>query len=121
MAVILIVDDEAPSRRLASFVLQLEDFVVLTAANGSQALDHLDRTPVDLIITDLHMPLMDGDTFLHQVRSDERFTGLPIIVLTGSAYDDDRRLVTGRGIDAYLMKPTSSEELVATVKRLLHE
>lgn len=79
---ILIVDDEEDSRRLLASYFEGEPCEYRTAANGREALDLLETFPPDLILLDLMMPVMDGITFLHRVRSMPRFQFLPVVIVT---------------------------------------
>ena len=119
MATILVVDDYSTSQRLLSFILRQSNYTVVTAVHGLSALEHLAVSPVDLVITDLSMPEMDGLTLLQALRADARFQALPVIILTGSAYEQDNARAKAAGATTFLTKPVESEELIATVDRLL--
>lgn len=115
MATILIVDDYAPNHRLLSFVLEQSGYAVVSALDGVQALDCLATMPIDLIVTDLTMPRLDGIGLAERVRADTRFCGLPIIVVTASGKETDAVKATGVGVDAFLTKPVDSEDLARAV------
>ena len=119
MAAILIVDDSAVSRRMLAFVLKNHGYTVGTAVNGRDALEHIDRQAFDLIIADLSMPEMDGITLLKHIRADARTQDLPFIMLTASGVDRDRVAARAEGADGFLTKPSSSWELLETVKQTL--
>jgi two-component system, chemotaxis family, chemotaxis protein CheY len=119
MATILIVDDYAPNHRLMSFVLEQHGYAVVAAVDGFQALECLPNTHIDLVLTDLTMPKLDGLELTRAIRADSRFAGLPIIVVTGSTREQDHVRASGIGVDAFLTKPVDSEELVREVGRLL--
>jgi CheY-like chemotaxis protein len=119
MATVLIVDDYAPNHRLISFVLEQHGYAVMAAFDGQQALDRMANTQVDLVVTDLTMPKMDGMALTLAIRTDIRFAGIPIIVVTASAEEQDHVRASGIGVDAYLTKPVDSEELAHEVSRLL--
>lgn len=119
MATILIVDDYVPNHRLLSFVLEQNGYAVVTAHDGLQALTCLDNIPIDLIVTDLNMPKLDGIGLAQRVRADARYVGVPIIVLTASGKETDEVKATGIGVDAFLTKPVDSEDLASTVGRLV--
>ncbi|NTU78076.1 MAG: response regulator [Chloroflexales bacterium] len=120
MATILIVDDYPPNQRLMSFVLEQSGHAVVAAHDGRQALTCLETTPVDLIVTDLTMPVMDGLTLAREVRNNGRLSNLPIIVVTASAREQDFARATGEGVDSLMTKPVDSEELVREVGRLIN-
>lgn len=119
MATILIVDDYAPNHRLMSFVLEQSGFAVISALDGLQALDCLATTPIDLIVTDLTMPRLDGIGLAEQVRADARFAGMPIIMVTASGKEADEVKAAGVGVDAFLTKPVDSEDLARAVARFV--
>jgi CheY-like chemotaxis protein len=119
MATILLVDDYAPNHRLMSFVLEQSGYAVVSALDGLQALDCLATTPIDLIVTDLTMPRLDGIGLTERVRADPRFTVMPIIMVTASGKEADAVKASGVGVDAFLTKPVASEDLAAAVARLV--
>jgi CheY-like chemotaxis protein len=119
MATILIVDDYAPNHRLMSFVLEQNGYAVVPAYDGQQALDRLSSTPVDLVVTDLTMPRLDGLGLTKAVRADARYSGIPIIIVTASMKEQDHVRASGIGVDAFLTKPVDSEDLVREVSRLI--
>jgi two-component system chemotaxis response regulator CheY len=119
MATILVVDDYSTSQRLLGFILRQNDYTVVTAIHGLGALEQLAGRPIDLVITDLSMPEMDGMTLLQELRANPRFQNLPVIILTGSAYAQDNTRAKAAGATLFLTKPVESEELIATVARLL--
>ncbi|MDZ4716928.1 MAG: response regulator [Roseiflexaceae bacterium] len=119
MATILIVDDYVPNHRLMSFVLEQNGYTVVAAYDGQQALDRLATTNIDLIVTDLTMPRLDGLSLARIVRSDPRIQSLPIILVTASSKEQDHVRAAGVGVDAFLTKPVESEELVKEVDRLI--
>ena len=119
MATILVVDDYSTSQRLLSFILRQNNHTIVTAIHGLGALKQLAETPVDLVITDLTMPEMDGLTLLQELRADPQFQHLPVIILTGSAYEQDNARAKAAGATSFLTKPVESEELIAMVNRLL--
>lgn len=119
MTTILIVDDYAPNHRLMSFVLEQRGFAVISALDGLSALDCLATMPIDLIVTDLTMPRLDGIGLAERVRADVRFAGMPIIMVTASGKEADEVKAAGVGIDAFLTKPVDSEDLAHAVARFV--
>lgn len=119
MATILVVDDHIPNQRLLSFILQQNAFSVITALNGVQALERLAESQIDLVVTDLSMPKMDGLTLMSHIRADTRYKGLPIIVLTASGAERDHTRASNSGANACLIKPVDSQELVNMVSQLI--
>jgi len=121
MATILVVDDYSTSQRLLGFILRQNDHTVVTAINGLGALEQLAEKSIDLVITDLSMPEMDGMTLLQELRANPQFQNLPVIILTGSAYAQDNTRAKAAGATSFLTKPVESEELIAMVTRLLSQ
>lgn len=119
MATILVVDDSAVSRHLLGFVLKRENHVVLAAASGTEALETLATTPVDLVIADLAMPEMDGLALLSAMRSQARLRNIQLMMLTSSGQSCDRQRAEATGVSSFLTKPASSRDLVEAVNRLL--
>lgn len=119
MATILLVDDYAPNHRLMSFVLEQSGYAVVSALDGMQALDCLASMPIDLIVTDLTMPRLDGIGLAERVRADVRLAGMPIIVVTASGKETDAVKATGVGVNAFLTKPVDSEDLARAVGTLV--
>ncbi|WP_448337098.1 response regulator [Chloroflexus aurantiacus] len=119
MTTIMIVDDYIPSHRLMSFVLEQYGYTVVTAIDGVQALRHLDSYAVDLVVTDLTMPRMDGIELVREMRANERFSGIPVIIVTGSVEERDAVKAAGVGVNAFLTKPVDSDDLIHEVERQL--
>jgi len=118
---ILIMDDNSTFRRLISHTLRRAGYRILSATNGAQGLEIMSEDPVDLVIADLAMPVMDGFAFLKEVRADPRWSKVPVIMLTASGIDQDRVAARAQGANGFLTKPTSSWELVETVKAALQQ
>ncbi|MFV9503977.1 MAG: response regulator [Oscillochloridaceae bacterium umkhey_bin13] len=119
MTTILLVDDYAPNHRLMSFVLEQSGYAVVSALDGLHAIDCLGTMPIDLIVTDLTMPRLDGLGLAERVRADTRYAATPIIIVTASSKETDAVKAAGIGVDAFLTKPVDSEELAQTVGLLV--
>lgn len=119
MTTILLVDDYAPNHRLMSFVLEQSGYAVVSALDGMHALDCLAAMPIDLIVTDLTMPRLDGIGLAERVRADPRLRCVPIIVVTASGKETDEVKAAGVGVDAFLTKPVDSEDLARAVATLV--
>ncbi|MGD6776766.1 response regulator transcription factor [Sutcliffiella horikoshii] len=113
---VLVVDDEAEMREMLGMYLQKENYQVLHAENGEEALDMLYDHEVDLIILDLMMPDMDGFTACKKIR--EKYM-MPILMLTAKSDELDKVRGLKLGADDYVMKPFSPKELLARVEALL--
>jgi two-component system response regulator MprA len=114
---LLVVDDDPDVRDSLRRALGYAGYAVATAANGADALSSVSRSPVDLIILDVLMPMLDGFDTCRALR--ERGNATPVLVLTARDTVDDR--VTGfeAGADDYLVKPFALRELLARVNALL--
>jgi DNA-binding response OmpR family regulator len=113
---ILTADDDPQLLRLVSRSLELEDFHVLTAADGEEALAIIEAQPLDLVLLDVMMPKMDGFTVCQRVRE---FSSVPIIIITARGQDNDKVKGLNLGADDYLTKPFNIDELVARVRAVL--
>ncbi len=119
MTTVLLVEDYAPNHRLLSFVLEQNGYAVVCARDGVQALEYLQTMPIDVIVTDLIMPRLDGIGLTERVRADARFSHVPIIVVTASSKETDATRSMGVGADLFLTKPVESSDLVQAVAQVL--
>jgi two-component system chemotaxis response regulator CheY len=117
--VALVVDDSPSMRNLVSAVLTQGGFKVVEGGDGQEGLNRLATAPVSLIITDLNMPVMDGLTFIREVRSrsDHRFT--PILMLTTEASDAMKQQGRAAGATGWLVKPFDPAQLLKVVTKVL--
>ncbi len=113
---VLIVDDEEQIRELLSLYFHKEEFTVVEAADGVEALLKMQEVKPDIIILDIMMPVLDGIEVCRQIR---KFSTIPIIMLTSRTQDDDRILGLEIGADDYVAKPFNPKEVVARVKAVL--
>ena len=119
---VLVVEDEPVNRLGISAMLGKRGVEVLLAENGREALDTLEKTPVDLIFMDVQMPVLDGLETTRIIRTDPRFAGfahVPIVALTAYAMVGDRERLLSAGMDAYLAKPVEMKGLFETLERLV--
>ena len=117
---ILLVEDSADMREYVYGLL--EDYKVLTAQDGAAALELLKSTKekIDLVISDVMMPRMDGFTMLNKLKEDNKLSRIPVIMLTAKATLEDKLRALRIGVHDYIYKPFSSEELKARVLNLLY-
>jgi two-component system, chemotaxis family, chemotaxis protein CheY len=117
---ILIVDDSKTVRNLVAFIMKKEGFKVTTAEDGLDGLEKLYATEqVDLIVSDVNMPRMDGFTFIKNIREQEAYRDIPIIVLSTEGQDKDIETGLTLGANLYMVKPAQPEKMVRNVKMLL--
>jgi CheY-like chemotaxis protein len=119
MARILIVDDTPHIHRLLTLMLQRINHTTITADSGSKALEQLEKTPVDLIITDLNMPEMSGFALLEKVRAKEKFKNLPIIMLSATGQEQASQEARQKGANSFMSQPVSTWELNRVVTECL--
>ena len=115
---ILVVDDEAMIRDLCSHILSAEGYQVTTASNGMAALEELGRSAIDLMITDIKMPGIDGLELFEQVKA--RTQDVVTIFITGHGTLDTAIESLMRGVDGFILKPFTEEELLGAVDRAIN-
>src|SRR6266852_8363730 len=113
---ILVVDDEAPMRKLLSSNLKASGYAVHTAADGTEAMKLIEEQTFDLLLLDINMPGPNGIQVLQAVR---RGMELPVLILSGRGRERDKVEALDLGADDYLTKPFGVAELLARVKALL--
>lgn len=117
MANILVVEDDAKLNKLFCSVLERHYFVTFSAMNGLQAIDILEREHIDLMITDLMMPEMDGFELVEQIRIMD--STMPILMITAKDTYEDMEKGFSKGTDDYMIKPVDINEMILRVKALL--
>ena len=117
MFTLLIAEDDLHLRNLLKVNLEQANYNILEAANGIEALEQVNNTHVDLVIVDIMMPKMDGNTFIRSLR--QTSSDIPIIMLTAlDGYEDKVKSFEG-GADDYITKPVDFKELILRIKALL--
>ena len=116
---IMTVDDAATMRRMISFTLKGAGHAVLEAGDGAEALNILRTRPVDLVISDVNMPNMDGLTLTRQLRALPQFPRLPIILLTTESTPEKKAEGRAAGATGWIIKPFQQEQLLAVVAKVL--
>ena len=116
-AAILVVDDDAPIRRMLDRTLSAEGYVVETVADGGEALAAVERSAPDLVVLDIGMPGVDGLSVSRRLRA--KGLAVPVLLLTARDSVPDRVAGLDAGADDYLVKPFATEELLARVRALL--
>jgi len=119
VSIILVVEDEPATQLMLELMLQRSNHKVVSAVNGEDAIAFLANKPVDLVIADVWMPGMDGLALLQQLRSNERYQNLPIIMFTASGDDRVRSEAKRMGASGFLTKPASSIEVTNIVSKHL--
>jgi len=114
---VLVVDDSLSVRKYISSFLNARKLKTYSAANGNEALKILQETEVDLIITDLEMPVMHGYELVSRIRASDMYKHIPIIVLTSRSTGKHKDKALELGADEYLVKPFDERSLVSSLKK----
>lgn len=112
---VLVVDDSITVRRVTQRLLQREGYRVTLAADGLQALEKLQTERPTVVLSDIEMPRMDGFDLVRNIRSDVRLSDLPVIMITSRIAEKHREHARELGVDHYLGKPYSEDELLALI------
>lgn len=116
---ILIVDDCDTTRKLLSYIIRERGYKIISASNGIEALEVMAANPVDLVVTDLNMPQMDGFELSRSLRENESYRELPIIMITTEAGEVDKKMGFEAGVTTYLTKPISPQRLLYEIEKVL--
>ena len=119
-ATFLVVEDSPTMRQLITFSLKrFKNAKIIEAADGVDALKKLHNAKVDLVLTDINMPVMDGLKLVGMIRQREEFKNIPIVIITTEGAEEDRERGMALGANAYIAKPIQSSQLIRTVSDLL--
>ena len=119
---ILVVDDADAIRMSVGFTLQEEGYDIVEAVDGQDALDKLSENQIDLILCDVNMPVMDGISFLRNIKTNESYSSFkytPIIMLTTEAGENMKEEGKSLGAKAWIVKPFKPDVLIKSVKKLI--
>jgi len=116
---VLVVDDHPVNRRVIRLFLEPFECELIEAQNGQEALDALEREPVDLVLMDVNMPVMDGLEATRRLRADPRFARLPVIALTADVMSAQIKTCLEAGCDAHVAKPIDLRNLLSVMDRSL--
>ncbi|HKU43564.1 MAG TPA: response regulator [Polyangiales bacterium] len=119
MARILAVDDSVSLRRLVSATLTQAGHEVAEVSNGVEALDAAKKTVFGLVISDLNMPVMDGLTFIRNLRGIGLYKFTPILVLTTEMDPEKKKQAKQAGATGWIVKPFDPEQLLQTIRKVL--
>jgi CheY-like chemotaxis protein len=118
---ILIVDDNPTNLKLASYVLEMEGYTIVTAEDAEEAQAMLKDIIPDLILMDIALPGMDGLTLTRTLKADARLKHVPVIALTAFAMKGDEQKAFEAGCDGYITKPIDTRKLPQLVVELLRK
>ena len=116
---ILIVDDSKSIRAVVTYILEEAGYNVLVAEDGKDALNYLDGRQIDLILTDLHMPVMDGMGLIKNVRNLDTYKFVPVLFLTTEEQESIKMQAKLAGATGWIVKPFVPEKLASIVKKVI--
>lgn len=117
--VILIVDDSATVRKFVSVSLTMQGFKVIAACDGMDALEKLPAQKVNLVITDLNMPNMDGFELIRALRENPDYKDIPVVILSSLSDGASKETGAKLGVGSYLVKPFNLEKIQYEVSKYL--
>ena len=115
---ILFVDDEPDVLRVAGFRLKKAEYEVVTAINGQEAWELVQKIKPDLVLLDLRLPVMMGDEVCRKIKSDISLNHIPVILFTASV-NNLKDIIKNSGADDFLTKPFDQEQLLAKIGKLI--
>ncbi|MGH6674130.1 MAG: response regulator [Xanthobacteraceae bacterium] len=115
---ILTIDDSKTIRDMLMLILADAGFEVLQAVDGQDGLDVLEKENVDVVITDINMPRMDGYEVIRQMRSKSIYKSMPILVLTTESDAEKKNLARAAGATGWMVKPFDPDRLIATINKV---
>jgi two-component system, chemotaxis family, chemotaxis protein CheY len=115
---VLAVDDSKTMRDMVNFTLKNAGYDVIEAEDGLKALEVVKATSVDLVITDINMPNMDGVTLVRELRALPQFRSTPILILTTEGGDDKKAAGREAGATGWIVKPFAPDKLVSVVNKV---
>jgi two-component system chemotaxis response regulator CheY len=116
---IMTVDDSASVRQMVSFTLKDAGYDVVEAVDGKDALGKIDGAAVNMVITDLNMPNLDGIGLIRELRGQPQFKFIPIIMLTTESQDSKKQEGRSAGATGWIVKPFKADQLLAVVRKVL--
>lgn len=116
---VLVVDDSVSMRQMVAFTMKEAGFDVIEGGNGQEALSNVVGKAVNLVITDLNMPLMDGLTLIRQLRGKPEFKFTPILMLTTESQQEKKLEGKAAGATGWIIKPFNPDQLLQIVQKVL--
>lgn len=118
----LVVEDSPTMRQLISFSLKrFKGCKIVEAVDGVDALKKLASEKIDVILTDINMPVMDGLKLVSLIRQNPELKNLPIIIITTEGAEEDKQRGLALGADSYIAKPIQSSHLIKTIQEILQK
>lgn len=117
--VIMTADDSNSVRQMVNFTLKQAGYEVIEATDGKDALSKIDKKTINMLITDLNMPNMDGIELIRNVRAMNEYRFVPIIMLTTESQAEKKQAGKEAGATGWIVKPFNPEQLLAVVKKVI--
>lgn len=118
---ILVVDDCQTTRKLLGHYLKSRGYHVVFAENGLDAMEKLGSNDINLILTDLNMPYMDGMELIRTLRSDPNWANIPILMVTTENDDVEREKAYSSGVNGYVVKPITGDTIAQNIKSIIKD
>jgi two-component system chemotaxis response regulator CheY len=119
MKTVLIVEDSATTRSMIRAIIEeFDELETVEAASGFEALKQLPAQEVDLVVTDINMPDINGLELINFIRKDERYVNIPIIIISTERSEEDKKRGVALGANAYITKPFKPNDLQDLLKEL---
>ena len=119
MTEVLVVDDSVSMRQMVVFTLKEAGYTTIEAADGQEALEAAQKKAVQVVISDVNMPVMDGITLISKLRELPSYKFTPILMLTTESAADKKAAGKAAGATGWLVKPFNPEKLLATIKKVM--
>jgi len=116
---ILVAEDSSSVRKFITFSIKLMGYEPIPAEDGMDALEQLPKIKIDLLVTDLNMPNIDGLRLIKAIRSDSEYRDLPIIILSSLSSDEDIKAGLEAGANSYLIKPFNTKRIQYEIAKYL--
>ncbi len=116
---IMIVDDDSTTRKILGLYLRGKGYEAVFAENGLDAIEKLASNEVQLILSDLNMPYMDGIEFTRTLKTDPGLNHIPVLMVTTEDDEPEREKAYKAGADVYLVKPVTAERINENIKTIL--
>lgn len=116
---ILIADDSESIRELVEMTLTSAGYLVIKSEDGEQALQQMNGQTIDLVITDLNMPKIDGINLIREIRSNQQYSTTPVLLLTTESLASKKDEAKAAGATGWIVKPFVQEKLLAVVQKVI--
>lgn len=116
---ILIADDSESIRELVEMTLTSAGYVVIKSEDGEQALQQMNGQAIDLVITDLNMPKIDGINLIREIRSSQQYSTTPVLLLTTESLASKKDEAKAAGATGWIVKPFVQDKLLAVVQKII--